>query len=1167
MSFYRYSSCSNAVSFAVVALLALSCTSAAAAVGPLIPSSPPAADSPGAVLPLCYQLNDAMSIALAGDISSLAVLRRHLQLEQFHARRQLELELLDYEQQPASSEVAGGDGDLDDSSSTGAPSASARAEALARHAEQRRQHAQAAAALSSTLQTKLEQAAAGHQPGVAAAAAATNAAATTSDNDTGGTGASAGSAAATAAAAAQVAAAALPNLRFLPQCLISRLDPSLFSSPDLPQPQLPTITPASTPHPLATSSASGSPHPHLHHHLGAAAQQPHGAAALPGGPHADASSATTSSTATSTSSGSATSPYPPTETPSRPLVSLLVQYFNRPWMLPILAAPFRRCSSLHAATTPANATSFSSDEEAISRTRHLGFGIEMLINVDSRTDAAAVAEFAAGPLGAGGFVVPVYSNNVHEIRSYNRLARLARGKILVMLQDDDVFPEESACVWLSDVVRAFARWPRLGAVGSQRYVFNYHPNTTDWYVHFTDAGAGHVRVRPPPPHLLQQAQEEQEQAEQEEEQEQAEQEEEQEQAEQEEEQEQAEQEEEQEQAEQEEEQEQAEQEEEQEQAEQEEEQEQAEQEEEQEQAEQEEEQEQAEQEEEQEQAEQEEEQEQGQEGQGGEGGGEGESEQAEGARRRRGALRALQGQQGHAARHRQQAATASATASGLAPLPGQHQRRPLQQQHQQQRELGRERERQREREREVLKAEARVAAGQPRWRAPAGASWGDLAAVPRPPLRLHDDQDWVSSSPSSSSSLSLSHHDDHDHGGHSSAASASAATQQLRRSRLRRLRLLLHRRSALQEQEADAEAEEEGNDEGAAAATAAAADAGRQQHQQHQLAPSPDQQSGDGPQGAAQPGTGTGIDADAGGGEGEGEGEAGAGGPPPYEPPYIPLDAYDGRLRMQFVSIIDYAPIAVRRSSFLAVGGIDENMSEAGACGVHSDYDLTLRMWMAGWQVAYIEVPGLGKDPAEAEGGTHRKGVSGYCWERQWDQAIGYMRARWGQHNRWDPQSYYWFGSNTFEVVAEHVRLLNLQLLQPLAQPPGSYCPFGYGCEVEPRDNITGVPQQVQPPFGELSSWPKHTRVQAPWAPGWAAAQAAEGRKHGRGGHGERWADGQGQRRSGQLRRRRHWRQQLGHGGHGAGSAGTAPSGTGGAGDRGTAEAAAETSWGWRRLW
>ena len=35
---------------------------------------------------------------------------------------------------------------------------------------------------------------------------------------------------------------------------------------------------------------------------------------------------------------------------------------------------------------------------------------------------------------SSGWVVPVLSANVHEIRAYNRLAGLARGRIMIILQ-------------------------------------------------------------------------------------------------------------------------------------------------------------------------------------------------------------------------------------------------------------------------------------------------------------------------------------------------------------------------------------------------------------------------------------------------------------------------------------------------------------------------------------------------------------------------------------------------------------------------------------------------------------------------------------------------------------------------------------------------------------
>ena len=110
---------------------------------------------------------------------------------------------------------------------------------------------------------------------------------------------------------------------------------------------------------------------------------------------------------------------------------------------------------------------------------------------------------------SSGWVIPVFSSNVHEIRSYNRLAGMARGKVMIILQvgahrhgcsappplshllipsflpsnhsvpithsfppsqDDEVPP--SGCVWLRDVLTIFGAYPRLGAVGLKIYQLN-----------------------------------------------------------------------------------------------------------------------------------------------------------------------------------------------------------------------------------------------------------------------------------------------------------------------------------------------------------------------------------------------------------------------------------------------------------------------------------------------------------------------------------------------------------------------------------------------------------------------------------------------------------------------------------------------------------------------
>lgn len=37
---------------------------------------------------------------------------------------------------------------------------------------------------------------------------------------------------------------------------------------------------------------------------------------------------------------------------------------------------------------------------------------------------------------------------------------------------------------------------------------------------------------------------------------------------------------------------------------------------------------------------------------------------------------------------------------------------------------------------------------------------------------------------------------------------------------------------------------------------------------------------------------------------------------------------------MQFVLAVDFAPLAVRRTAFQQVGGLDEGLGEAGECGI-----------------------------------------------------------------------------------------------------------------------------------------------------------------------------------------------------------------------------------------
>ncbi|KAG2484311.1 hypothetical protein HYH03_016854 [Edaphochlamys debaryana] len=117
--------------------------------------------------------------------------------------------------------------------------------------------------------------------------------------------------------------------------------------------------------------------------------------------------------------------------PRRPLVSVLLNYFRRPRKIGPLVDDL---------------------EEACVET---GVACELVVNVDNPHEAAA---WAAAAACRPGFVVPVFSHNLHEARGYNRAARMARGDIL----DDQLPPINPR--WLTDLAALFRAYPRLGVL-------------------------------------------------------------------------------------------------------------------------------------------------------------------------------------------------------------------------------------------------------------------------------------------------------------------------------------------------------------------------------------------------------------------------------------------------------------------------------------------------------------------------------------------------------------------------------------------------------------------------------------------------------------------------------------------------------------------------------
>ncbi len=76
----------------------------------------------------------------------------------------------------------------------------------------------------------------------------------------------------------------------------------------------------------------------------------------------------------------------------------------------------------------------------------------------------------------------IRSNDIHEIRAYNRAAHLARGKIFCILQDDDIPPPDGR--WVEHALALFERYPRLGVLGAYQ----------GWFLDFAGP-AGSIRQK------------------------------------------------------------------------------------------------------------------------------------------------------------------------------------------------------------------------------------------------------------------------------------------------------------------------------------------------------------------------------------------------------------------------------------------------------------------------------------------------------------------------------------------------------------------------------------------------------------------------------------------------------------------------------------------------
>ncbi|KAG1672594.1 hypothetical protein FOA52_010696 [Chlamydomonas sp. UWO 241] len=144
-------------------------------------------------------------------------------------------------------------------------------------------------------------------------------------------------------------------------------------------------------------------------------------------------------------------------------------------------------------------------------------------------------------------------------------------------------------------------------------------------------------------------------------------------------------------------------------------------------------------------------------------------------------------------------------------------------------------------------------------------------------------------------------------------------------------------------------------------------------------------------------------------------------------------------IRAQFVQAVDFAPLAIRRSAFLHIGGLDESMSDTGECGIMSDHNMCAHMWAVGYQVMWMPGVGIARDTSHGEhGGTHRPEVADRCWGRQLRKGARMYEARWGQWN-----------GPVMRGFAERAKSANLGIMRPAGAKMwgGGKCPFATGCE------------------------------------------------------------------------------------------------------------------------
>lgn len=113
-------------------------------------------------------------------------------------------------------------------------------------------------------------------------------------------------------------------------------------------------------------------------------------------------------------------------------IAAVIQFFNHPLNIEAIAEPLLRSAFLH----------------------------ELVVNVDDKDKCSQL--LWRQRLGTRPGDMVLLSNNVHELRAYNRGISLTESELVLLLQDDDIPPLDDE--WLLNAIRLFVALPKLAVL-------------------------------------------------------------------------------------------------------------------------------------------------------------------------------------------------------------------------------------------------------------------------------------------------------------------------------------------------------------------------------------------------------------------------------------------------------------------------------------------------------------------------------------------------------------------------------------------------------------------------------------------------------------------------------------------------------------------------------